>query len=177
MFYWHYFPSSGKLVWPSQLPFLPACSVGMAWGGRLPSAVCCSPGPPAGEGRHSEIVSTPASGYRSGDGWQHSWNLPARVMQSLGCWNGQSRQASVCPTPEHCPALPVDTRHLSSDWTRDRGGVWVNPQLPPAYFCRASETTLLPKVKVWPPTVARLNLETLPKDKQGSGGETGVLEE
>ena len=74
-------------------------------------------------------------------------SLP-RAMQGLGRWNGQSRQAPACASPKHGAALPVDTRHLFSDWTRarGRGGVWVNPQLPPAFFAEASETTLLPKV-------------------------------
>lgn len=135
VFYWRYFPSSGKLVWPSQLPSLPACSRGTARGGRPPSAACCSQALPQGKGALSGRAD-PASGSSSGDRWQHSWNLPARVVQALGRWSGQSRQASVCPPPEHCPAPPVDTRHLFSDWARGRGGIWVNPQLPPAFFCR-----------------------------------------
>lgn len=113
--------SSGKLVWSSQLPFSQQ-ALGEWHGVRgYPLQCTAAHALPRGKGGIWKLCKPLPLDIRvRADGSTPGTSLP-RVMQGLGGWNGQSRQAPTCPTPNLCAAFLVDTRDLFSNQEKGQG--------------------------------------------------------
>ena len=148
--------SSGKLVWSSQLPLVPACFGGLAWSERPPSECTAAHALLQGKEGTQKLCKPLPPGIGAGAGGSPPGTSQPQAMQGLGRWNDQARQAPACPTPKHCTALPGDTRDFFPNWGKGQspGGA---TQPPPALCCGGSRDHPASKSYVWPPTLARLN--------------------